>query len=230
LDITPAQPLTPQAASQTQAAPATSGTEPAASVLTSDFETFLRMLTTQMENQDPLDPMKSDQFALQLATFSGVEQQVLTNELLGRLSDPAGASGVAGLADWVGKEVRAPAPLSFDGTPVTLYPAPPAGADRAELVVRDAAGQEVQRLPLPVSDEPVTWSGEGPGGPPLLGGLYSFSLETFAGDQPLAPVPVDRYGLVAEALRDGDAPRLRLADGSEVALDTVSAVRHPSEG
>lgn len=37
----------------------------------SDFETFLRMLTTQLQNQDPLKPMESTEFAVQLATFSG---------------------------------------------------------------------------------------------------------------------------------------------------------------
>ncbi len=49
--------------------------------VTSDYETFLRMLTTQLQNQDPMNPMESDDFAMQLATFSGVEQQVKTNEI-----------------------------------------------------------------------------------------------------------------------------------------------------
>ena len=46
------------------------------SALSSDFETFLRMLTTQLQNQDPLNPVDSADFAVQLATFSSVEQQV----------------------------------------------------------------------------------------------------------------------------------------------------------
>ena len=44
------------------------------------FETFLKMLTTQIQNQDPLSPMQADQFADQLASFSMVEQQTLTNQ------------------------------------------------------------------------------------------------------------------------------------------------------
>ena len=43
------------------------------------------MLTTQIKNQDPLNPMEGTEFAVQLATFSGVEQQVQTNQLLARL-------------------------------------------------------------------------------------------------------------------------------------------------
>ena len=72
--------------------------------ISSDFETFLRMLTAQMKNQDPLNPVESADFATQLATFSGVEQAVLTNDLLRGLSLQI---GVSGLASWVGKEVRA---------------------------------------------------------------------------------------------------------------------------
>lgn len=56
-----------------------------------DFETFLKMLTTQIRNQDPLNPMEGSDFAVQLATFSGVEQQVQTNDLLQKMTDQLGA-------------------------------------------------------------------------------------------------------------------------------------------
>jgi flagellar basal-body rod modification protein FlgD len=54
--------------SQTQTKTASSG-------LSSDFETFLKMLTTQLKNQDPMNPVDSADYAVQLATFSSVEQQ-----------------------------------------------------------------------------------------------------------------------------------------------------------
>ena len=50
---------------------------PQTGVISSDFQTFLTMLTTQLQNQDPLNPVESSDFAVQLATFSGVEQQVI---------------------------------------------------------------------------------------------------------------------------------------------------------
>ena len=55
-------------------------------VIGSDFDTFLKLLTTQMKNQDPLNPIDSTDYATQLATFSGVEQQTRTNQLLESLS------------------------------------------------------------------------------------------------------------------------------------------------
>ena len=51
-------------------------------MLASNFETFLTLLTTQLKNQDPLSPMDSNQFTAQLTQMTGVEQQLLTNDLL----------------------------------------------------------------------------------------------------------------------------------------------------
>ena len=67
--------------------PASTGAvTPAQSSPTTDFETFLTLLTTQMRNQDPLNPMESTQFVEQLATFTSVEQQIETNTKLDNLT------------------------------------------------------------------------------------------------------------------------------------------------
>ena len=47
-----------------------------------NFDTFLQLLTTQLKNQNPLDPLDTNQFTAQLVQFSGVEQQLKTNEFL----------------------------------------------------------------------------------------------------------------------------------------------------
>jgi flagellar basal-body rod modification protein FlgD len=90
-------------ATQTAAAPAAAT---AKTPISSDFETFLLMLTTQMQNQDPLNPIESADFAVQLATFSGVEQQVKTNDLLQSLAQQMGIMGMSQLAGWVGMEAQ----------------------------------------------------------------------------------------------------------------------------
>jgi flagellar basal-body rod modification protein FlgD len=52
-----------------------------------DFQTFLTLLTTQLKNQNPLEPLDSTQFVAQLASFSSVEQQVKTNDRLADILD-----------------------------------------------------------------------------------------------------------------------------------------------
>lgn len=74
--------------------------------LTESFDTFLNLLTAQIKNQDPLSPMDSTQFTQQLVQMTGVEQQLLTNDLLEKLVTNTG-SGIQTSVSLLGREVRA---------------------------------------------------------------------------------------------------------------------------
>ncbi|MCC7320147.1 MAG: flagellar hook assembly protein FlgD [Rubellimicrobium sp.] len=194
--------------------------------ISSDFETFLHMLTTQIRNQDPLNPVEASDFAVQLATFSSVEQQVLTNDLLKGLSQQMNLSGLAQLGAWVGQDVRVAAPVWFDGVPVTITPTPAAGADAMELVVTDPSGTEVQRIALPLSSDPVDWAGMTSDGAPLPRGLYHLTVESLSGDSLLRSDPVQIYARVEEVRVTDGGLRLVLPGGVEVESGDVTALRH----
>lgn len=200
------------------------------SAITSDFQTFLRLLTAQIQNQDPLNPTPSDEFAVQLATFSSVEQQVKTNELIAALGQQFGAAGMAQFAGWVGMEARAAVPAAFSGAPVWLSPRPAAGADAAELVVRDASGREVDRVAVPASGEPIRWTGATASGGQHMPGLYSFELVSFGGGVPLASTPVGVYSRVVEVRSEGGEAVLVLEGGVRVPAREVTALREPAAG
>lgn len=203
--------------------PFTSGNT--ARTISSDFETFLRMLTVQIQNQDPLNPVEASEFAVQLATFSGVEQQVRTNDLLKTLSAQMSVSGLAQMGDWVGREVRAATPVWFDGSPVTLAPNPAAMADSVRLVVKDASGTEVQRLTLPVSSDTIQWAGVTTDGAPLPPGLYSFTVESLVGDEVVLSEAAEVYARVSEVRSEGGALKLVLPGGVIVDSTAVTALR-----
>jgi flagellar basal-body rod modification protein FlgD len=152
------------------------------SVLTADFQTFLQLLTTQMKNQDPLNPMESTEFATQLATFSGVEQQVRTNQLLETFGNGLGTLGMGQLGGWIGMEAVAPMPVAFAGAPVTVRSRPADRADRMELVVTDDRGSVVQRLPIPLSDASFAWTGADLQGRVLPPGTYGLAVENWSGE------------------------------------------------
>jgi len=213
---------TPTAAPLPIAAP-----PPSTAAISSDFDTFLQMLTVQIQNQDPLDPMDSSDFAVQLATFSGVEQQVMTNDLLTALSVQMATSDMAQMAAWVGSEARAPAAALFDGSPITVSPNPALVADSAVLVVRDASGAEVQRMDIPVSAEPIEWAGVGPGGAPFPQGLYSFEVISSANGEVLLTDQADVYSTVQEVRSEAGEMILILEGGVAVAASQVSALRNP---
>lgn len=193
--------------------------------ISSDFETFLRMLTVQMENQDPLNPVEASDYAVQLATFSSVEQQVLTNDLLKSLSGQMNVAGLAQLGAWVGQEVRVAAPAWFDGAPITLAPNPAAAADTVDLVVTDSAGLEVQRLPLPVSSDPVDWAGVTSDGVPLPDGLYTFTVESLADGAVILSEPAEIYARVSEVRSEGGTLRLVLPGDVRVDSTAVTGLR-----
>lgn len=206
----------------------TQGQAGSASVISSDFETFLKMLTAQMENQDPLNPMDSADYVVQLATFSSVEQQVLTNDLLQAMTLQLGSSGMAEMAAWVGKEARAAAPAYFDGSPVTVAPNPASIADTVELVVRNAAGEDVQTLTIPVSAEPVEWAGVSSDGTPFPQGLYTFEVRSIAGGEVLMQEQAEVYSTVQEVRAEGGETILMLEGGVAVSALSVSALRDPA--
>ena len=200
---------------------------PAKAAVTSDYDTFLKMLTTQMQNQNPLDPIDSADYAVQLATFSGVEQQTRTNQWLEALSSQFGMMGMAQLAGWVGQEARAAVPVWLQDTAITLSPNPAAAADRAVLVVTDANGQLVSREDLPASTDPYQWFGADAAGNPLPQGLYSLSLESYAGDNLLGTTPVESYARILEAQSGAGGTTLLLAGGVTVAAENITALRVP---
>jgi flagellar basal-body rod modification protein FlgD len=197
----------------------------APAAISSDFETFLKMLTTQMQNQDPLNPIDSADYAVQLATFSGVEQSVRTNQLLESLSQQFGLMGMAQMAGWVGQEARTDAPVWMDGDPVTLAPNPAAAADRAVLVVRNAAGDVVSREDLPISTEPYIWDGKGITGDPLADGAYTLQLESYAGEELLTTTPMESYSRIQEARGTPSGTVLVLEGGIEVPASRITALR-----
>ncbi|SMO92111.1 flagellar hook capping FlgD N-terminal domain-containing protein [Paracoccus laeviglucosivorans] len=190
-----------------------------------DFETFLRMLTTQIQNQDPLNPMESTEFAVQLATFSGVEQQAHTNALLTELVLGAGGGQLSQLSEWIGRDVRSTAPSWYDGDPLTLQIDPDANADQVTLVILDENGREVGREDIGTGSGEVDWQGRSADGAPLADGLYRFQLESVQDGKVIALTDVSAFSKVTGVDLTANGTVLRLEGGSTVGLEGVTAVR-----
>lgn len=206
---------------------AASNSQPAAPspVLSSDFETFLKMLTAQARYQDPLEPIDSTEYASQLAQFSMVEQQVRGNDLLATLAGQMGASELGQMAGWIGMEARSTAPVLFDGSPIAVTPRPLAVADAVDLIVYDATGAEVDRQSLPIASDPVEWAGVETDGTPFPEGLYSFAVESRAQGEVLLIEPVETYARVTEVRSEGGNTLLVLEGGKLVDAAAITALR-----
>ena len=203
------------------------GADDAKATLSSDFDTFLKMLTVQVQNQDPLNPVDSTDYATQLATFSSVEQQVLTNDLLRELGGTLGGSALQELSGWIGMEALVRAPVLFTGAPVGIRPDYAEGADSAALVVRDSAGDVVQRFALDTDQEEVLWAGTDESGASLSDGVYRFEIESYKDTALIDTRQAEAYSRIDEVRKDGSSIVLRLAGGGETEPDLINALRAP---
>jgi flagellar basal-body rod modification protein FlgD len=191
-----------------------------------NYDTFLKMMTTQIKNQDPLNPMSADQLAVQLATFSGVEQQTKTNDLLSQMLGQGALSGIGQMVGWVGKEARVAAPVYFDGaTPVTLSPNPASVATKAVLVVADQNGTEVARTQLPLGAADYVWQARDSTGAALPKGRYTLSLESWQGDKMLQTAEIEHYAKISEIRSTANGVSALLPGGVEALVASVTAIR-----
>lgn len=203
--------------------------EGARRTLSADFDTFLRLLTTQMRNQDPLNPMESTEFVAQLAQFSSVEQQIVANRTLTSILEAVTEAGTGSMAAWLGREVRAEVPARFSGEPVEVFPGTPEiAAASAVLVVRDSDGGVVAEQSFTPGDGAVRWNGTMANGATAPAGSYSFSARYATAQGDTETVPAATYGRVSEARMERGALTLVLASGATVKADDVTGIRAPN--
>lgn len=215
---------TPAAATSPTAASGKSASTASKTAINADFDTFLKLLTTQMQNQDPLQPMDSTEFVAQLASFSAVEQQIRTNDQLESILG-AVSTGNASVAAWIGREVQAPASADFAGDPIEVGVTAKAGAKKTLLVVKNDFGSVVARTPVDAGSGSVSWDGTDSAGTTVANGRYSFSLESYDGDTLIGSDPGRVFTEVEEVRLVDGSPVLVVGGGAQVALDEVSAVR-----
>lgn len=197
--------------------------------LTSDFDTFIQLLTAQAKYQDPTEPMDNTEYASQLADFSMVEQQVLTNENLSGVQGQLGLGNMAALTGWVGMEVRAATDAQFDGSnPIRVAPNPAASADEVTLVVKNSDGEEVNRIPLPVSAEPYDWDGTNFSGDTVPVGAYAFVVESSVDGEVVLTDLAEVYTDVRETQMQGSDVVLITETGTAILATSVTALRDPN--
>lgn len=187
------------------------------------------MLTTQMRNQDPLNPVDSADFAVQLATFSTVEQQVQTNDLLAGLGTRIDTLGMGQLSGWIGMEAEARVPVAFKGAPVSLTTRVDPLADAAQLVVTDEQGRIVQRQDIAPTSGRLDWSGRDATGVPLAHGTYSVAVQSSAKGEILAQTPVAVHSRITEARLDGGKTEVVLENGQSLSATDIISLRQPSK-
>jgi len=146
---------------------------------TVDYESFLKLLTAQLRNQDPLAPMDATQFMTQLAQLSTVEQSMKTNDTLTEVLDTLKSSGMRMDMAFLGRKVEAATtslPLA-DGKAETAYTVAGTPAS-VKIEVLNAAGSVVHSAAgsLQTGRQTFAWNGRTASGATMPDGLYSVRI------------------------------------------------------
>lgn len=200
----------------------------ASAKLADNFDSFLKLLTTQLQYQDPLQPLDSKEFVAQLVQFSQVEQSIQSNQSLEKLIALQNTGQTTAALGYIGKKVEYDgdiAPLT-NGSAEFSYTLPQSAA-AASVVIRNEAGQVVQSVPgqLSAGKHSFVWDGTGSGGATLPDGNYRISVVANDTDGKLVEgVKTTAFGTVTGVDSSDSGVSLDLS-GATASLDTVLAVR-----
>ncbi len=192
-----------------------------------NFDTFLQLLTTQLKNQNPLDPLDTNQFTQQLVQFTGVEQQLKTNDFLEAMMLSTQTANNSQAVSYVGKIVTASGEKSelVDGEAVWHF-----GVEsKADIIatVKDANGNIVYTKTGTVNkgESVFTWDGIGDDGRERPEGTYTVEIQArdSATGKPLE-VATEMTGEVTGVDFSGSEPVL-IVGGARVNLSSILSVR-----
>lgn len=192
-----------------------------------NFDQFLSLLTTQLKNQSPLDPLDSNQFTQQLVQFAGVEQQLRTNQTLESLVNANKVGNATAALGFVGTKVtvsRNGSPMQ-DGKVKWLLNSPRAG--QASVTIKDKDGNIVHQraATLKAGEQEFVWDGKLQNGSQAPDGEYSISMTATDSANQVLEVKSLMLATVDSVDVSGASPMLRIGSFDVPLTDVKSILR-----
>ncbi|WP_196260464.1 flagellar hook assembly protein FlgD [Pelagibacterium limicola] len=191
-----------------------------------NFDTFLQLLITQLKNQNPLEPMDTNQFTQQLVQFTSVEQQLKTNEYLqAMLASTQNTTNTQAVA-YVGKTVTA------SGTTTELRNGQAAWvfkldkpAENTMVTIKDQKGNVVytQEMSLKAGTDDIIWDGTTSTGAKLTEGRFTITIDARDSNGAYVPVTTQLMGVVEAVDFSGNEP-MAIIGGLRVPLSSITSV------
>ena len=191
---------------------------------------FLLLFTTQLQNQNPLDPMENEAFVAQLAQFSQLEATVTMGDKMTELADAMMGERMLQGSTLLGKRVAVPngPAILKGGAPISGIIALPQGADNVELNIYSNAGQLVRTIPygrqMP-GDITVRWDGMNAQGTTMPDGPYRI-IATVKSKGEVTQVPISTPDTVKSVTFSAEANDLVLevSSGGTVNFSQVKRI------
>jgi flagellar basal-body rod modification protein FlgD len=202
------------------------------SSLNSTYTSFLALLTAQLQNQDPLSPMDTNTFTQQLVSMNGVQQQLLTNNLLQQLvSQSTGAGSVGSAVSMLGKQVTSQSSVqALQGGSATWTYNLPSTAAKATLEVQDSSGNIVWTGSAPSlasGNNTFTWNGQTTSGQTLSSGNYTLGVSASDANGNAITPTIEITGTVTGVGNSGGTTQVDIGS-VPVDFSTINSVTNPS--
>jgi flagellar basal-body rod modification protein FlgD len=195
------------------------------SQIAGNFDQFLAILTTQLKNQSPLEPLDTNQFTQQLVQFAQVEQQLKQNETLASLLSMNKATTATSAMSFVGARVTINGETSSlkDGKAEWRINAPRGGT--ATVTVKDKGGNVVatENITLNAGDQTYSWNGQRTTGGTASDGEYSIVIDAVDAQRQKIDVKTEVTAVVDGVDFTGDQPVLIMGSRRST-LDQVKSV------
>ncbi|SRR5579883_2595830 len=196
--------------------------------LAGNFDTFLQLLTTQLQNQNPLDPLDTNQFTQQLVEFASVEQQVNMNTNLQTLISLQQTTETTAALQLLGDNVtissHTASLANASGAPATWSFTSPSPAT-ANITVTNSSGQTAYTgtMTLTAGSNSFSWNGVGNNGVQWPDGTYTMSITaTGANGQPVT-VTTQVQGKVSSIDVSQNPPTVTV-NGQSYPITSITAV------
>ncbi|MDD5587008.1 MAG: flagellar hook capping FlgD N-terminal domain-containing protein [Alphaproteobacteria bacterium] len=211
------------------AASTASSSSSASSKLTGDYATFLKILTTQLQNQDPMSATDTNQFTQELVQFAGVEQQISTNDKLEQLVSLMKGNGITSLLNYVGQTIEAPAndQILVQGGSAALSYNLPSTAKSVTITVKDSTGATIATMAGPTASgvNKVAWDGVKTDGTQAADGVYKLSIAATDSESKAMTISnIDMIGRVTGLQTDSDGTATLSLGAASVKAADVTAV------
>jgi flagellar basal-body rod modification protein FlgD len=185
--------------------------------LTTTYDTFLKMLTTQLKVQNPLDPMDAEKFTEQLVQYSSVEQQIATNQKLEDMLATMVSTATLGLVNYIGKKIEAVSDITQlqKGEAVWSLDSAKAAKD-AKVTIRNSVGAVVYEgeMDLTKGDNEFKWDGKLANGQEAPEGPYQISIAATDEDGAAVAITTRVTGTVTGVDTSGTEPYLKIGNTS----------------
>jgi len=191
---------------------ASSSSTSALSALSGNFNDFLNLLMTQLQNQDPTTPLDTNQFTSQLVQFASVAQQINTNTSLTQLIQLTQGGEVVQASSLVGSTVAAQsASLPLQNSQATLQ-IQSATAQTGTVTISDTAGTTLYSGPITLNAGTTTWTwnGKGGNGAQYPDGAYNVSVNAGSGGTSGTALTFNIVGTATGVTTDGTTPQLQI--------------------